>query len=200
MTLMPFPYILAIGDSLIAGHGLAPADGFAAQLERRLRAAHPTAAVVNAGRSGDTSAGVLGRLGQVMAALAVRPDLAIVQVGPNDVLRHVPPAATRGNLDAILVELGRCGIPVLLTIVAPPPILRDRARDHVGIHEEVAARHDVRIWPFFPAGILGHPQMVLSDRVHPNARAIGVVVDAMLPIVEQLVSPHGGERRGADTA
>jgi len=186
----PYPLILAIGDSLVAGYGLAAADGFAAQLERRLRTTHPGAAVANAGRSGDTSVDVGRRLSPVLSRLTSRPDLAIVQVGPNDVLRQVPPAATRAAIEAILVELGRCGVPVLLTTVAPPPILHDRARHYLGIHEELAARHGAVCRPFFPAGILGRADMVLADRMHPNAAAIGLVVDAMLPAVLDLLDRH----------
>ncbi|WP_294392563.1 GDSL-type esterase/lipase family protein [uncultured Sphingomonas sp.] len=182
------PLILAIGDSLVAGHGLAPTESLPAQLERRLRAGHPSARVVNAGRSGDTTADVLRRLPPALSALGARPDLAIVQVGPNDVLRQLPSAATRANLDAILVEIGRCGVPVLLTIVDPPPMLRDHARAYLGIHETLAARHGARTCRFFPAGILGHPTMVLADRVHPNARAIGLVADAMAPVVGQALA------------
>lgn len=187
----PSPLILAIGDSLVAGYGLATADGFTAQLERRLRRDHPAAAVVNAGRSGDTTADVRHRLPSVMSRLTSRPDLAIVQVGPNDVLRQVPPATTRAGLDAILVELGRCGVPILLTTVAPPPILHDRARHHLGIHAELAARHGAICWPFFPAGILGRADMVLADHIHPNATAIGLVVDAMLPAILRMLDGDG---------
>jgi len=181
------PLILAIGDSLVAGYGLATADSFPAQLERRLRTVHPAAGVVNAGRSGDTTADVLQRLPSVMSRLPSRPDLAIVQVGPNDVLRQVPPVATRASLDAILIELGRCGIPVLLSTVAPPPILHDRARPYLGLHEDLAARHGATSCAFFPAGILGRADMVLADRIHPNAAAIGLVADAMLPVVLRLL-------------
>jgi len=189
---MPFPpLILAIGDSLVAGYGLAAADALPAQVERRLRSHHPGARVIGAGRSGDTSADVLRRLPAALAALATRPDLAIVQVGPNDVLRGLPPAATRAALDAVLVELGRCGVPVLLTTVAPPPILRDRARGHLGIHEALAARHDATVHPFFPPGVLGHADMVLADRIHPNARAIGLVADAMAPVIERMLAARG---------
>lgn len=182
------PLLLAIGDSLVAGYGLPVSDAFPTQLERRLRRAHPGARVANAGRSGDTSADVLRRLPAAMSALDARPALAIVQVGPNDVLRQVPPAATRANLEAVLVELRRCGVPALLTTVAPPPVLHDRARPYLGVHDELAARHGARTCAFFPAGVLGHPDMVLADRMHPNARAIAAVVDAMLPVVERMLA------------
>ena len=184
----PSPLLLAFGDSLVAGYGLAVADGFAAQLERRLRARHPSARVVGAGRPGDTTADALRRLPGTLSRLDDRPRLAIVQLGPNDVLRQVPPAATRAGLDAILTEFGRCGVPVLLTTVTPPDFLRERAGAYLGLHEELAALHGATTWPFFPWGVLGHPDMVLADRVHPNGRAITAVVDAMLPVVERLVA------------
>jgi acyl-CoA thioesterase-1 len=181
------PLVLAFGDSLVAGYGLPLVDGLAAQLERRLRPTRPDARVVPAGRAGDTSLEALRRLPGVLSRLARRPDLAIVQLGPNDVLRQVPPAATRANLEAILLELGRCGVPVLLTSVTPPPFLLPRAEAYLGLHEALARAHGAGIVPFFPPGVLGHPDMVLRDRVHPNARAIAAVTAAMLPTVERLL-------------
>lgn len=181
------PYILAIGDSLIAGYGLSKSDSFPAQLERRLRALHPDAHVMNAGVSGDTTADVLRRLPAVMSRLQTRPDLAILQVGPNDVLRQVPPAVMRASLEEVLIELQRCGIPVLLTTVDPPAILRDRAAAYLGIHSDLAARHGAVTTPFFPDGVLGHPAMVLADRMHPNAVAISAVVEGMLPTIVRLL-------------
>ncbi len=96
---------------------------------------------------------------------------------------------TRSNLAAIVVELARCGVPVLLTTVAPPAFLRHRADAYAGIHDELAAVHrGVTILPFFPPGVLGHRDMVLTDRVHPNAKAIAAVVDAMLPAIERALA------------
>jgi acyl-CoA thioesterase-1 len=181
------PLVLAYGDSLVAGYGLPVAEGFAAQLERALRGRHGGARVVNAGVSGNSSADALRRLPRVLAALARRPDLAIVQIGPNDVLQRLPPAATRSNMEAILVELGRCGVPALLTTVAPPAFLRGRADAYLGVHEELAARHGAALAPFFPPGILGRAEMAIADGVHPNGEAIARVVDALLPVVERLL-------------
>ena len=183
----PHPLILAIGDSLVAGYGLPAADAFPAQLEQRLQTAQPAARVVNAGRSGDTSADVLRRLPSALSALAARPDLAIVQVGPNDALRQVPPQAVQANLDAILTELGRCRVPVLLTTVAPPAILQGHIRPYLAIHDLLAERHGAALAPFFPDGILGRPDMVIADRMHPNAAAIRLVADALAPVVERLL-------------
>lgn len=181
------PLILAIGDSLIAGYGLPAADSFPAQLQASLQTSFPDVRVVNAGVSGDTTADVLRRLPRLLSALDQRPALAIVQVGPNDVLRQVPVARTRSHLEQILLSLGSCGIPVLLTTVDPPAFIRDRAAAYLGIHAGLAAEHGATVRPFFPPGVLGHADMVLMDRVHPNARAIVAVVAAMLPTVERLL-------------
>jgi acyl-CoA thioesterase-1 len=175
-----FPYILALGDSLTAGHGLPRGASFADRLEQLLRASHPRARVVNAGVSGDTSAAALHRLPRVLSALRYRPTLAIVELGANDLLRSVPPAQTLANLDAIVRELRRCGIPVLLATLEPPPMLATLGKPYHDIYAQVAARHDVPRHPFFPAGVLGHPGFVLPDRIHPNARAIERVAEHML--------------------
>ena len=181
------PLILAIGDSLIAGYGLPAANSFPAQLQASLQKRCPDVRVVNAGVSGDTTADVLRRLPRLLSALEQRPVLAIVQVGPNDVLRQVAAARTRAQLEEILLSLARCGIPVLLTTVDPPMFIRDRAAAYLGIHAGLAAEHGATVRPFFPPGVLGHPDMVLVDRVHPNAKAIAAVVAAMLSTVEKML-------------
>jgi acyl-CoA thioesterase-1 len=142
---------------------------------------------LNAGVSGDTTADVLRRLPRLLSGLKHRPALAIVQVGPNDVLRQVPPSRTRAQLEQILLSLNSCGIPVLLTTVNPPVFIRDRAAGYLGIHEKLAADHGATVWPFFPAGVLGRPDLVLADRVHPNGKAIAAVVAAILPTVKAML-------------
>ncbi len=112
---------------------------------------------------------------------------AIVQVGPNDVLRQVPAARTRAQFEGILLSLASCGIPVLLTTVDPPAFIRDRAAAYLNIHAGLAAEHGATVWPFFPPGVLGRADMVLMDRVHPNAKAIAAVVAAMRPTVEKML-------------
>jgi acyl-CoA thioesterase I len=191
------PVILAIGDSLIAGYGLARADSFPARLEAALQDDHPGARVLNAGVSGATTADVLADLPRRLSQFSVRPNLAIVQVGPNDVLRRVPAPTTGRNLAAIVTELGRCGVPALLTTVEPPAFLREQTRAYAGLHEQVAKELGAAICPFFPTGVLGRADLVLADRIHPNANAIAMVVTAMLPVIERLIAgePTGAARR-----
>ena len=181
------PLVLAVGDSLVAGYGLAAAESFPAQLEAALQSSHPGARVVNAGVSGDTAGDVRRRLPGALSRLSARPALAIVQAGPNDVLRGVPAARTRDDLSAVLIELARCRVPVLLTTVDAPTLLRERARAYTGIHAELAAEHGAAVAPFFPLGVLGRADLVLRDRVHPNARAITAVIAAMLPTIVRLL-------------
>ena len=181
------PYLLALGDSLTAGYGLERSAAFAARLEALLRKRWPGAIVQNGGVSGDTTEGALKRLPRLLTGLSRKPDLTIVELGANDLLRGVPPESTRANLDAILRELGRCGMPALLATFKAPKFLGAYGARYDGIYTEVAARHDVATAPFFPPGVLGHPELVLADRVHPNARAIELVAAAFLPVVVGLL-------------
>jgi acyl-CoA thioesterase-1 len=181
------PFVLAFGDSLTAGYGLAPSEAFPARLETLLRQEWPTARVQNAGVSGNTSGDALARLPRLLSSLEVRPDLAIVEFGGNDLLRGISLDRTRANLDAILLELGRSDIPVLLAVLEAPRYLGAFAERCDAVYADLAARHGVAAVPFFPSGILGDPDFTLRDGLHPNARAIGRVAEAMLPAVEAAI-------------
>jgi acyl-CoA thioesterase-1 len=183
MTDTEAPYVLALGDSLTTGYGLPAAASFAARLQTALRDRWAEAEVRNAGVSGDTTEGGLKRLAALLASLTRKPDLAIVELGANDFLRGVPPQRTRANLDAILEELGRCGIAALLATFEAPRFLGALASRYDGIYTKLAAKHRIAAAPFFPPGVLGHPELVLADHMHPNARAIEIVTAAFLPAV-----------------
>ena len=106
--------VVAFGDSLMAGYGLAQTQSFPAQLQAKLRADGKAVRVHNAGVSGDTSAAGKGRLAWVLAGLKAKPDLVILELGANDMLRGLKPDQTRANLDAMLAELKRRRLPVLV--------------------------------------------------------------------------------------
>ena len=196
MTSTPaFPFVLAFGDSLTAGYGLTRAEAFPARLEALLRARSPSASVHAAGVSGDTTADGRRRLARVLARLPQRPDLAIVELGANDALRRVPVVQTRANLDAILHELGRCGIPVLLAGMVAPPWLGAAALAFNRIYPDLAAAHGVPLDPFFLDGVALRPGHVLADGFHPNARAIAHVAQRILPAVEMALA--AGRRAAA---
>jgi len=179
------PIVLAFGDSLTAGYGLARSEAFPARLEAMLRETHPGAAVLNAGVSGDTTSGGRARLPRVLAGLKSRPDLAIVELGANDFLRGHSPATMRDNLDWIVGELGRCGIHVLLAGMTAPLFLGDIARRFNAVHPDVATRNGVPLYADFLGGVAGRAGLTLADRLHPNARAIEIVARSILPYVER---------------
>ncbi|PAX08672.1 arylesterase [Sphingomonas lenta] len=191
----PSPYLLAFGDSLTAGYGLAPEMAFPKQLERRLRERRPGASVQNAGVSGDTTASGRARLPRVLSSLRHCPDLAILELGANDFLRGFAPERTRDNLDWMLEEFGRARIPVLLAGMMAPPFLGGWAQRFNAIHPDLATKHRVPLYPFFLDGVVGDRGLTLADGIHPNARAIGIVADRILPHVEAALD--GAERRAA---
>lgn len=182
---MTAPFILAFGDSLTAGYGLAPHESFPAQLEALLRATRPGAVVCNAGMSGHTSASARARLPRVLSARPRRPDLAIVELGANDVLRGLPPERMRDNLSWMLDEFTRCGIRVLLAGTLVPGVLGAFASRYNDVFPALATRHGVTLDPHFLDGVAGLAGLTLPDRLHPNARAIAIVARRVLPLVER---------------
>jgi acyl-CoA thioesterase-1 len=173
--------ILALGDSLTAGYGLPPGHGFAPQLERALEESGVEAQVIDAGVSGDTSAGGLARLDW---ALADAPDLVILELGANDMLRGVDPAETRANLDAILAKLREAGPRVLLAgMRAAPNLGPDYGGAFEGLYAELATKYDVPLYPFFLEGVATDPDLNLADGLHPNEAGVAEIVRRILPHV-----------------
>jgi acyl-CoA thioesterase-1 len=173
--------ILALGDSLTAGFGLPPGQGFAPQLERALEQSGVEAVVIDAGVSGDTTAGGLARIDW---ALADAPDLVILELGANDMLRGLDPAETRANLDAMLAKLRAAGARVLLAGMRAAPNL---GPDYGGAFErtyaELAERYEVPLYPFFLEGVATDPKLNLADGMHPNAAGVAEIVRRILPHV-----------------
>ncbi len=178
--------VVAFGDSRYAGYNLAPGEGFAPMLERALKDKGIAAQVVDAGVSGDTTTGGRGRLAFVLDGLARKPDLLILGLGGNDMLRGLSPATTRDNLDAMLAELKARGIPAMLTgLVAPPNLDRPYAAQFDGIYTDLARQYDVPLYPFFLEGVFGQRELMLSDGIHPSAQGVARVVERIEPMVAQ---------------
>lgn len=183
------PLIVAFGDSLFAGYGLAPSEGLAPALDRALEAAGVEAEVVNAGVSGDTSAAGLQRLAFTLDGQPRTPALVIVGLGGNDMLRGVAPAETRANLDAILGELKRRGIPAMLSgMVAAPNLGPDYAREFNVIYPELAKKYDVPLYPFTLEGVIGQSGLMLGDGIHPSAAGVEAMAERMAPAVKAALS------------
>jgi acyl-CoA thioesterase-1 len=178
--------ILALGDSLTAGYQLKPTESFPAQLQAALQKEGRKVRVHNAGVSGDTTAQGKARLNWVLASQKQKPDLAIVALGANDMLRGQPPAQARANLDAILTDLGKRGIPVVLAgMMAAPNMGAAYAKEFNAIYPALAKKHGATLYPFFTNGVTANPKLLLADGMHPNPAGVGVMVKNILPTVRK---------------
>lgn len=180
--------LLVLGDSLTAGYGLAESEAFPAQLEAALVAQGHSVRVINAGISGDTSAGGAARLEW---SLADNPDLVILALGANDALRGLSPDQTSANLAAIITRLQERQISVLLAgMLAPRNMGEAYYNSFDNIYPQLAQEFSVPLYPFFLDGVAGKPQLNLADGIHPNVAGIQVMVEGILPlVVEELSSP-----------
>ncbi|MGO9698854.1 MAG: arylesterase [Xanthobacteraceae bacterium] len=178
--------IVALGDSLTAGLGLPEKDGFVTRLQAALTAKGIAAAVVNAGVSGDTTAGGLARLDW---SVPEGTDAVILELGANDMLRGFKPQVTREALDAILQRLKDRHIAVLLCgMRAAPNLGGDFARSFEPIYHELAAKYGVLLYPFFLDGVAGDRSLNQHDGLHPTAAGVDTIVAGILPKVEELIS------------
>lgn len=182
----PERLVLAFGDSLYAGYGLERGQSLADAVQARLRKGGVNATVVNAGVSGDTTAAGRQRLAFSLDNLPHKPDLVLLGLGGNDVLRQLPPAETRKNLAAMLDELKRRQIPVLLTgMQAPPNLGPEFGRTFNAIWPDLAKQYDAGLYPFILDGVIGNPKLMLPDRVHPNATGVNRIADRLAPLVRE---------------
>lgn len=176
--------ILAFGDSLTVGYQLRPGEGFAPQLQKALRAKGRDVTVINAGVSGDTTAQGRARIAWGLKGLKTKPDLVIVELGANDMLRGQSPAAAKTNLDAIIKDFKARGIPVLLAgMQAQPNLGPAYVKDFNAMYPALAAANKVTLYPFFMDGVATVPGMQLGDGLHPTPKGVLVIVGKMLPLV-----------------
>jgi acyl-CoA thioesterase-1 len=178
--------LLMLGDSITAAYGLARDQGLPARLEAALRAKGRQVTVIDAGVSGDTTAGGRSRLDW---ALADRPDAVIVALGGNDGLRGVDPRSSRGNLKAILEALKARNLPTMLAgMFAPPNLGADYGREFAAVFQELARENpDVVFYPFLLDGVAGEAALNQPDRIHPNPQGVEEIVRRMTPAVETLL-------------
>ena len=178
--------IVAFGDSLSAGYGLKPAESFPVQLEAALRRSGIPARVHNAGVSGDTTAQGRARLGFVLRSLKAKPDLVILQLGGNDMLRAIDPAQTEANLSAILADLKKRGIPVQLAgMLAAPNMGKAYQTRFDAVYPKLARQYGIKLYPFFLNGVTANRALLLKDGLHPTGKGVSVVVAGILPQVKR---------------
>lgn len=178
--------IVALGDSLTAGYGIAASEAFPAQLQRALEARGVSATVVNAGVSGDTATGGLSRLDW---SVPDGTDAVILELGANDALRGFDPSVTRKALDTTLRRLQERKIPVLLCgMLAPPNLGAEYGRAFNAIYPELAASSGAILYPFFLTGVAADPKLNQRDGMHPTAAGVAVIVGRIMPQVEELIA------------
>jgi acyl-CoA thioesterase-1 len=178
--------IVAFGDSLTAGFGLPQQASFPVRLGQALAAKGIKAEIVNAGVSGDTASGGLGRLDW---SVPEGTEAVILELGANDALRGVDPAVTRKALDAILSRLKARKIAVLLCgMLAPPNMGADYGKEFNRIFPELASTHGVVFYPFFLDGVAADESLNQRDGLHPTAAGVDIIVQRILPKVEELIA------------
>ena len=182
--------VVAFGDSLYAGYGLGKGDSLPAKLEDELRLAGINASVINAGVSGDTSAAGRQRLAFTLDGLKRPPDLVILGLGGNDALRQLPAAQTRAEMTAMMEELKRRNIPVLLTgMRAPPNLGPDYAAAFERIWPDLAAQYGAGLYPFILDGVITDPALMQRDGIHPTAAGVARMADGIAPLALKALPP-----------
>jgi acyl-CoA thioesterase I len=178
--------VLAYGDSLSAGYQLPPGQGFAPQLEKALRARGRDVKVVGAGVSGDTSTQGRARVNWVLTGLKQVPDVVVLELGANDMLRGQPPATAKTNIDAMVKAFKAKGSRVLIAgMRASPNLGRAYVTEFEALYPAIAKANSVALYPFFLDGVAAQSGLLLGDGMHPNAKGVAVIVKRMLPVVER---------------
>ncbi len=179
--------VVALGDSLTAGLGVAADEAFPARLQARLRAEGYDYRVVNAGVSGDTTAGGLRR---VDWALRAHPDVVIVALGANDGLRGQSPPAIRANLEEIVARLQAAGVRVLLVgMRLPPNYGAEYTKEFEAVFPAVARRAKITLMPFLLDGVAADPRLNQADGIHPTAAGQQMIADRLWPYLRSLLRP-----------
>ena len=184
------PRLMVFGDSLVAGYGLPAEEGFTRQLQDRLTAQGVDIKILNAGVSGDTTAGGLARLEW---ALAEQPDYVMIVLGGNDLLRGLDPSATRRNLDQILSKLAARGIKTFLCgMLAPVNLGAEYGAEFNPIYPDLAQKYDLDFYPFFLQDVALVPRFNQRDGLHPNPEGVAKIIDGMMPLLQTFLSNKKG--------
>jgi len=181
----PGRVIVAFGDSLTAGFGVPAEETYPARLAERLKREGYDYRVVNAGVSGDTTAGGVRR---VDWALRLKPEIVILELGVNDALRGQKLAGVRANLDQMITRFQAAGVRVLVAGMRLPPNYGDRyAEDFHRLYAEVARAHQAPLMPFFLDGVGAVARLNQADGIHPTAEGYAIVVDRLWPYLVPLL-------------
>ena len=180
--------VLVVGDSISAAYGLETQQGWVALLEQKIKQANISARIVNASISGDTTAGGLQRLPQLLAEH--QPSVVVLELGGNDGLRGLSLDAMRANLQQ-MIELAKAqqAQVVLLGMQLPPNYGPRYTQNFAQVYQQLATEHEIRLVPFFLEGIGGVAGMMQADGIHPVAEAQPILLANVWPILEQVLMP-----------
>ncbi len=172
------PKIIAFGDSLTAGFGLAEKESYPYLLQQRLKIEGYNYEVVNAGVSGETSLGGLERIDWVLEMENV--EILILELGANDLLRGLPVAKMKENLTAIIKKAKAKNVQILLCgMLAPPNMGAKYQREYVSVFPDLASEHKTAFLPFILEGIALDPKLNQGDGIHPNAAGAKVLTETV---------------------
>src|SRR5262245_7291615 len=179
------PRIVAFGDSLTAGLGVPPAQSYPAHLQRTLDAAGYTYLVVNAGVSGDTTAGGVRR---VSWALNSKPSIVILELGANDGLRGLSLQETKANLEAIIQQFQQASVTVVLAgVKLPPNYGQDYTDGFATLYQALAKQYRLTLIPFFLDGVAASSSLNQADGIHPTGEGYRLIVERVFPVLEPLL-------------
>jgi acyl-CoA thioesterase-1 len=183
------PRIVAFGDSLTAGLGVGSDEAYPAQLQHRLEMQGYRYRVINAGVSGETTAGGLRRVSWVLQS---RPELVILELGGNDGLRGLSVEETKSNLDQIIRRLQEAQVTVVLAgMKLPPNYGVDYRTQFETIYQELASRYQLRLIPFFLDGVADSTALNQADGIHPTAEGYRIIVDRIFPALTAVLDEQG---------
>jgi acyl-CoA thioesterase-1 len=177
--------ILAFGDSLTSGHGVLASESYPAQLQKLLDSEGYSYRVVNLGVSGDTTSGGLSRID---AALAVKPQIVILELGANDGLRGLPVDETRRNLEEMILRFQEANTKVVLAgMTLPLNYGPDYIRAFEQMYKDLAEKHQTALIPFFLEGVAARPNLNLDDGIHPTGEGYEIVTRNVFEAIKPLL-------------
>jgi len=186
--------LMVFGDSLVAGYNLSLDKAYPKILENKLKEQGYNLRVVNRGISGDTTSGGLARLRWTLNQ--EKPDLFILELGANDMLRATSPSLTKNNLDEIIrIVKEEYNIPVMVMgMYADPALGEDFTNAYIDMYKEIASKHDVILYPFFLDGVANNKDLLLPDHVHPNEKGVEVLVERTMSYVTRFLDDNKIDR------
>ena len=188
LSLIPFAVdaktILIVGDSISAGYGINPEQGWVQLLQKRLDQQYPKQhKVVNASVSGETTSGALARMPKLLQSY--KPDVVVIELGGNDALRGQPPQMIQKNLGQLVQQSQQAKAKVLLFgMKIPPNYGTAYSQAFENNYKVISQQYKIKLLPFFMQGIAGHKDLMQNDQIHPNAKAQTILLNNAYPYIK----------------